>query len=196
MARKKEDNYFTTFVELVQYSCDAAVLLNEIINDFKVEELEIKMKEMHEIEHAGDKGRHAMVKKLAREFITPIEREDIIALGDAIDNVTDTIEDVLLRFYMFNITEMHEDAIKMAALIVQCCEALKEAVAEFANFRKSQSLHQLIVEINRLEEEGDALFVKAMRNLFILSSPLIQLEKKYEHARMKPGGRKDENETL
>ena len=56
MARKKEDNYFTTFVELVQYSCDAAVLLNEIINDFKVEELEIKMKEMHEIEHAGDKG--------------------------------------------------------------------------------------------------------------------------------------------
>lgn len=175
MARKKEDNYFTTFVELVQYSCDAAVLLNEIINDFKVEGLEIKMKEMHEIEHAGDKGRHAMVKKLAREFITPIEREDIIALGDAIDNVTDTIEDVLLRFYMFNITEMHEDAIKMAALIVQCCEALKEAVAEFANFRKSQSLHQLIVEINRLEEEGDALFVKAMRNLFINEKDPIRI---------------------
>ena len=175
MARKKEDNYFTTFVELVQYSCDAAVLLNEIINDFKVEELEMKIKEMHEIEHAGDKGRHAMVKKLAREFITPIEREDIIALGDAIDNVTDTIEDVLLRFYMFNITEMHEDAIKMAALIVQCCEALKEAVAEFANFRKSQSLHQLIVEINWLEEEGDALFVKAMRNLFINEKDPIRI---------------------
>ena len=47
----------------------------------------------------------------------PIEREDIIALGDAIDNVTDTIEDVLLRFYMFNITEMHEDAIKMLLLL-------------------------------------------------------------------------------
>lgn len=175
MARKKEENYFTTFVELVQYSCDAAELLNEIINDFRVEELEVKMKEMHEIEHAGDKGRHAMVKKLAREFITPIEREDIIALGDAIDNVTDTIEDVLLRFYMFNITAMREDAVKMAAIIVKCCEALKEAVAEFANFRKSQTLHQLIVEINRLEEEGDALFVKAMRNLFVTEKDPIQI---------------------
>ncbi|NLC54112.1 MAG: DUF47 domain-containing protein [Firmicutes bacterium] len=175
MARKKEDNYFTTFVELVQYSCDAAVLLNEIVNDFKVEELEMKIKEMHEIEHAGDKGRHAMVKKLAREFITPIEREDIIALGDAIDNVTDTIEDVLLRFYMFNIAVMREDAIKMASIIVQCCEALKEAVAEFANFRKSQTLHQLIVEINRLEEEGDALFVTALRNLFVNEKDPIQI---------------------
>ena len=175
MARRKEDNYFATFVELVQYSCDAAALLNEIINDFKAEELEIKMKEMHEIEHAGDKGRHTMMKQLAREFITPIEREDIIALGDAIDNVTDTIEDVLLRFYMFNITAMRDDAFKMAAIIVQCCEALKQAMAEFANFRKSQLIHQLIVEINRLEEEGDALFVKATRNLFVNEKDPIKI---------------------
>ncbi len=175
MARRKEDNYFTTFVELVQFSCDAAALLNAIINDYKAEELETRMKEMHEIEHAGDQGRHAMVKKLAREFITPIEREDIIALGDAIDNVTDTIEDVFLRFYMFNITAMREDAVKMAAIIVQCCEALKQALAEFANFRKSQHLHQLIVEINRLEEEGDALFVNAMRNLFVNEKDPIQI---------------------
>lgn len=175
MARKKEENYFATFAELVQYSCEAAVLLAEIINDFKVEELETKMKEMHEIEHAGDKGRHAMVKQLAREFITPIEREDIVALADAIDNVTDTIEDVLLRIYMFNLTVMREDAVKMAAIIVKCCEALKEAVVEFANFRKSQTLHQLIVEINHLEEEGDALFTKATRDLFMNEKDPIQI---------------------
>ena len=86
-----------------------------------------------------------MMKRLAREFITPIEREDIVSLADAIDNVTDTIEDVLLRIYMFNFTKMREDAVKMAAIIVQCCEALREAVVEFANFRKSQILHKLII---------------------------------------------------
>ena len=175
MAKKKDVNYFDTFVELVQYSCDAAILLNEIVNDFHTSELEAKMEQMHEIEHAGDEGRHAMMKRLAREFITPIEREDIVSLADAIDNVTDTIEDVLLRIYMFNFTKMHEDVVKMAAIIVQCCEALKEAVAEFANFRKSQTLHKLIIEINRLEEDGDDLFVKATRELFVNEKDPVQI---------------------
>src|SRR5690606_16557440 len=108
MANKKNEYYFTTFAQLVQYSCDAAVLLSQIINDFHAEELETKMDEMHEIGHAGDKGRHVMMKQLAREFITPIEREDIVSLADAIDNVTDTVEDVLVRIYMFNFTVIRE----------------------------------------------------------------------------------------
>lgn len=108
-----------------------------------------------------------MMEKLAREFITPIEREDIVAMADAIDNVTDTIEDVMLRIYMFNFTAIREDAIKMVEIIIKCCEALKEALQEFSNFRKSQVLHKLIVDINHFEEEGDRLFVKATRNLFV-----------------------------
>lgn len=175
MARKKDENYFDIFVELDQYSRDAAVLLNEIVNDFKAVSLEEKMLQMHNIEHAGDVGRHRMMEKLAREFITPIEREDIVALADAIDNVTDTIEDVMLRIYMFNFSVMREDAVKMAGIIVKCCDALKEALQEFSNFRKSQILHKLIVEINHLEEEGDTLFVNATRNLFVNEKNPIEI---------------------
>lgn len=167
MAIKKDDNYFGTFVELVNFSCEAANLLSEIMHNFNPDELEDKMKLMHNIEHAGDVERHIMMKKLAKEFITPIEREDIVAMADAIDNVTDNIEDVLLRMYMFNIRTMKEDALKMADIIVKCCDALREALGEFHNFRKSQTLHNLIVEINRMEEEGDDLFTKATRNLYV-----------------------------
>ena len=124
MAIKKDDNYFSTFVELVNYSCQAANLLSEIMHNFNPDELEEKMKLMHNIEHAGDVERHVMMKKLAKEFITPIEREDIVAMADAIDNVTDNIEDVLMRMYMFNIRTMREDALKMSEIIVKCCEAL------------------------------------------------------------------------
>ncbi|MBR0597429.1 DUF47 domain-containing protein [Sinanaerobacter chloroacetimidivorans] len=174
MAIKKDDNYFGTFVDLVKYSCDAAALLSEIMNNFNADELEDKMKQMHNIEHAGDVERHIMMKKLAREFITPIEREDIVAMADAIDNVTDTIEDVLMRMYMFNITSMREDALKMADIIVKCCHALEQALKEFYNFRKSQTLHSLIIEINRMEEEGDELFMKATRNLYVHSKDPVE----------------------
>lgn len=175
MARKKEDSYFSTLVNLVKYSCDAAALLNDIMNDYKPEELREKMVEMHAIEHAGDVERHIMIKKLAKEFITPIEREDIVALADSIDNVTDTIEDVLMRMYMFNIQSMREDAIKMGKIIARCCDALKEALEEFYNFRKSQSLHGLIIEINTLEEEGDRLFTEATRTLYVNEKDPIQV---------------------
>jgi predicted phosphate transport protein (TIGR00153 family) len=167
MAKKKGETYFDTFVELVSYSCRAADLLKEILYDFNAEMLPQKMKEMHEIEHGGDEARHRMIKRLAREFITPIDREDIVALADTIDTVTDTIEDVLMRTYMFNISKVTVQALKMTDVIVKCCNALKTALDEFSNFRKSSKLHDLVVEVNRLEEEGDALYMDATRKLYV-----------------------------
>ncbi len=167
MARKKDTNYFDTFVELAAYSCKAADLLNYILNHYNAEQLPAKMKEMHEIEHSGDGARHKMIQKLSREFITPIEREDIMAMADSIDTVTDTIEDVLIRMYMYNVKDVKDHALKMTSVIVKCCNSLKIALDEFYNFRKSTRLHDLVVEVNRLEEEGDALFMEATRKLYV-----------------------------
>jgi len=106
--RKKDNYYFDTFVELVNYSCKAADLLNEIVNNYDASKLKAKMTEMHTIEHTADVERHKMMEKLLKEFITPIDREDIMAMADSIDTVTDCIEDVLLRMYMYNIVEVTE----------------------------------------------------------------------------------------
>ncbi|MGE5615219.1 MAG: DUF47 domain-containing protein [Bacillota bacterium] len=167
MFSKKDVNYFDTFVELASYSCKAADLLKNIMNSYDAEQLRNKMKEMHDIEHSGDVARHKMIRRLAKEFITPIEREDIMAMADSIDTVTDTIEDVLMRMYMYNIKSVTEYARKMTDIIVQCCNSLKIALDEFKNFRKSHKLHELIVEVNRLEEEGDDLYTEATRHLYV-----------------------------
>ncbi len=175
MARVKKEDYFETFVNLIEFSCQAAELLNEIMTNYQAATIKEKLIEMHAIEHAGDTERHAMIKKLVHEFITPIEREDIMAMADAIDNVTDTIEDVVMRMYMFNIQSIREHAVKMTEIIVKCCKASKLALQEFHNFRKSQTLHNLIVEINILEEEGDSLFTEATRNLYVSCSQPIEV---------------------
>jgi uncharacterized protein Yka (UPF0111/DUF47 family) len=76
MARKKNNYYFKIFVELLDYSCQAAKLLVEVMTDYHPEELEQRMEEMHEIEHSADLAKHQMMEQLAREFITP-SREKI-----------------------------------------------------------------------------------------------------------------------
>lgn len=170
MARKKDEYYYDTFVELVEYSCKAADLLNQILTNFKADQLLNKVKEMHKIEHAADEARHVMTKRLMKEFITPIEREDILELANSIDNLTDAIEDVVLRMYMFNITQIRPYALKMTEVIVKCCNSLKVALGEFHNFRKSKTLHELIVDVNKLEEDGDKLYAEAIRDLYVNSN--------------------------
>ncbi|MGI6728556.1 MAG: DUF47 domain-containing protein [Anaerovoracaceae bacterium] len=166
MARRDE-YYYNTFVNLVDHSCQAARLLIDTMTDYHPEDLIKKMDEMHQIEHDCDLEKHAMMKKLAKEFITPIEREDIMLMAHQIDDVTDCIEDVLMRMYMFNITVIRQDALEMAYIVEKCCSALKHALEEFHNFRKSKTIHALIIEVNCLEEEGDKLYTEATRRLYV-----------------------------
>ncbi|MEG1584628.1 MAG: DUF47 family protein [Anaerovorax sp.] len=175
MNRRRHVDYFQGFVELVDYSCEAAILLDKIFHKFDTEELEETMDEMHAIEHGGDIQRSILMNKLAREFITPIERQDIIDLTEAIDNVTDTVEDVLLRLYMFNIQSIRGEGKQFTQVVVKCCNSLKHMLEEFHNFRTSQKINDLILEVNRLEEVGDDLFTKSTRSLYTESKDPLEI---------------------
>jgi predicted phosphate transport protein (TIGR00153 family) len=148
-------------------SRDAATELERILTNFRVDELGANMEKLHAIEHQGDTQRHNVVEKLVKEFITPIEREDIMELTDQIDDVTDAVEDVLLKIYMYNIRSISEDAIAFVHIVGKCCTELLHVFEEFESFKKPQVLHESIIELNRLEEEGDALYINAVRKLHV-----------------------------
>ena len=147
----------------------AADILHQTLESFNPDDLQERMKEIHVVEHAADIAKHDLNRALARAFITPIEREDILLLSQAMDDVTDAIEDVLIRLYIFNVLSIREDAISFSDVIKKCCAGMKETMQEFRNFRKSRSINESIVEINRLEEEGDSLYTKTVRKLYLTS---------------------------
>ncbi|HBD64184.1 MAG TPA: DUF47 domain-containing protein [Clostridiales bacterium] len=175
MARKNEFDYFDSFVKLSEYCCDAAKMLDDVLINFNADTLEEKMKKMHEIEHSADLKGHEITRRLAKEFITPIEREDIVVLVHEIDDITDTIEDVLLHMYMYNVKEIKNDALRFSKLILKSCEELKLVFEEFKNFRKSKDLHDKIIRINKLEEDGDNLYTEAVRKLHMTSKDAIEI---------------------
>ncbi|HHV50812.1 MAG TPA: DUF47 domain-containing protein [Clostridiales bacterium] len=175
MARKNDYDYFKMFVRAAEYSAQAANILHNTLQSYDAESLKEKMKEMHTVEHAADIAKHDMNRALARAFITPIEREDIMMLTQELDDVTDAIEDVLLRLYMFNVLSIREDALEFSKMILKCCEEMEGMMKEFRNFRKSDSISDKIVEINRLEEEADSLYYKAVRKLYLHSKDPVEL---------------------
>ena len=157
MGRKKDHDYFAMLVEGVNYACEAATMLKTTFENFEPEELQENINKVHQVEHTADMAKHDMMEKLVKEFITPIDREDILELADVIDDVTDDLEEILLKLYMYDIKELKEEAVEFVDIIVRCCGEIKVMMEEFSNFRKSKAIGSTIVSINDMEEEGDKL---------------------------------------
>lgn len=175
MSLKKENNYFDIFVELIDYSCKSANILKETLSDFNPEAVPHVIRELHTIEHTADIAKHDMMEHLIRKFGSPMAIEDIVSLSQKIDDVTDSIEDVMMRIHMYHIKTIRPEAIKFIQIIIKCCEAVKEALIEFPNFRKSTTIHDKIIEINRLEEDGDNLYSKVVYDMYGNTTNPIEL---------------------
>ena len=169
MKRKNNYNYFDSFIKFANDACCAAQYLDECLTNFNPDTFEECMREMHRIENDADQEQHEMVKHLAREFITPIEREDIMALAQELDNVTDAIDDVMRKVYMYNVAQIRPEALNFTKLIVQCCSSMKTVVEEFKSFKKSDKINKFIIETSQLESDGDELHASSIRSLFLQS---------------------------
>lgn len=176
MRRNRDYDYFAAFCRLSGMACQAATMLAGILADYSPEKLPAQMTEMHELEHRADLTQHELRTQLAKEFITPIEREDILLMAQQLDEVVDQIEDVVQRLYMFNIQEIRPEAQEMGRVIGDCCSALQAAMVEFPQFKRSSKLKEYIIEVNRQEEVGDIIYQRAMRSLFTsCRDPLLVL---------------------
>ena len=65
---------------------------------------------------------------LNKVFITPIEREDILALSMSMDDVLDGLEHTSAMFEMYSITQADEYMLKFVEAIRQCSNEIEEAV--------------------------------------------------------------------
>ena len=163
--KKTSYSYFAFFCEMIDCACQASTALNNMFSDFQSKNLRQEADVIHQIEHAADLKKHDMMSQLLREFLPPIDREDIVNISHVLDEIVDLIEEVVLSLYMNDIRKCRPDVQPMVALIVKECEELRKLISEFENYKKSEKLMESIIIINTLEEEGDRLYLEAMRNL-------------------------------
>lgn len=162
---KGDKFYFDNFVECAELSKKAADYLVNCLENYNAENIEAMLSEMHTFEHNADMKKHEMNEKLAKAFVTPVEREDLDLLSQELDDVLDTLEEVLQKLYIYDIKTIEPSAIEYAKNIVKGCELLCEIMGEFENFKKSKKIRALIVKCNDIEEDCDKLYLSTMRNI-------------------------------
>ena len=179
---EKDMFYFRNMSECVDIAKDAISLLLVSLNTFKPDELPSKLREMHLLEQKGDQKKHELVEVVSSAFITPIEREDIIAISNILDDIIDNIEDVLIQIYVTNVRELRYDIIPGCENAQKCIQSLSELIYEFPNFKKSEMINDLIIEVNHYEEQGDKRFMDSMVRLYREDSldPVVRWKSVYQ----------------
>ncbi|MFC0214801.1 DUF47 domain-containing protein [Paenibacillus chartarius] len=122
--------------------------------------------EMKDLENKGDEITHRIFKGLNQMYITPLEREDIMALASMLDNVIDGIEATLARFDYLNVETTDSYMKDFSAVFVSSCQHILDAFKLLAK-KKYLQITQHTVQINALENEGDRLMREGIRQIFM-----------------------------
>lgn len=171
----KEDKFHDLFISTSEIILNSANFLNEFIND--LDNSEENLKKMKEIEHEGDIKQHEILKQLNLSFITPFDREDIYAIAKDMDDIIDYIESASSRFVMLNVDHSTKEAEALSKMIVECSKQIIVLMKELKNMKKSKIIKDIIIEINRIEEQGDLVSRKAIKDLFRMDIPVIEVIK-------------------
>ena len=168
--RKPHFDYFDAFLQIATYAEKEAHLLQQIFEDFDPSILHEQLDQMHEYENSADGVNHELYRAVAAEFITPIDRDDILSLTQELDEVCDHVEDILQYVYMLNIQTIIPAGLEMARIIVRGTEALRAAAVEFPNFKKSTTIRKLLIEVNDAEEAADKIYIEGMHKVYATSN--------------------------
>ena len=132
---------------------------------------------MREAEHAGDEVTHSIMEQLNRSFVTPFDRDDMYRLASRIDDVVDYLDEAVDLIVCYQVGTLPEGTRAQTELLVEAANLTAEAMP---NLVKPQGLTEYWVEINRLENEADAVRRQILTELFANGTDPIQLLKAKE----------------
>ncbi|HEX8354747.1 MAG TPA: DUF47 family protein [Pyrinomonadaceae bacterium] len=158
----KEEQYFVLFRQMTSHIYDAASALADMLADTQ-ESFSAHLKKIKDIEHACDELTHSISKKLNTSFITPFDREDIYLLSGALDDIVDLIDDAARAIVMYNVRETTDFARQFGDVLQRMAVQLHEVVS---TLERPAGIAPRLVEIHRLENEGDDLYHEAIGELF------------------------------
>jgi uncharacterized protein Yka (UPF0111/DUF47 family) len=123
----------------------------------------VSQDELKELEHAGDRLTGELIGLLNTQYVTPIDREDIYALASAVDDAVDYMDDAAELLDLYRIDTVLDPAVAQCGVLVRAADQLARALTGLRGVGKSQAT---LLEIKRLEDEGDQIVREALRGLF------------------------------
>lgn len=159
--RPTETSFYDLFSEMAAHLVTGANLLAQMLEtDTDKESIG---EQMREAEHQADETTHAIVKRANSTFITPFDREDIYRLASSLDDVMDFMEETVDLVGLYELGELPADFAPQVEVLQRATQLTAEAMPRL---RTMKDLDEYWIEINRLENQGDRSYRRAVAKLF------------------------------
>ena len=123
----------------------------------------VSQADVKSVETEGDEITRELIQLLNTQYVTPFDREDIYELTTAIDDVVDYIEEASDLLGLYGIESTTKHAVEQCRIFVKAVEQLALALSGLKGLRGIQAA---LVELKRLEDEGDRVVHDAVAALF------------------------------
>ncbi len=170
-----QENFFDYFDELANKIEEGGKFFLEMAQNHNY--TEARVARLKEIEHEADVIAHKTYKRMYKTFLTPIDREDIYALVNKMDDILDNIFATAVRLHMYKVEKPNDEIIKQAEILFQAIRKIKNVVHGLRDLKNSQMILDGCVEINTLENAGDVVLRTIITDLFIKEKDAIELIK-------------------
>lgn len=168
----RDMKFYELFREQALNIHKAAQMLASLFENYQ--EVEKNVAEIKFVEHKGDQLTHELMMKLNKTFITPLDREDIHALGSALDDVLDLVDAAAGRLVTYKISAVTPGARQLSKVILHGTEILQKAIGEL---EKPDHILEYCEQIQLIEEEADRIKGECVARLFEDSANPIEIIK-------------------
>ena len=160
----REAKFFDMFRDSAAVNVEGAKELIALIDDLS--HVELRAKNIKDLEHKADKITHLAIEALHKTFITPLDRDDMYRLVSKMDDIMDYIDAASQRFHLYDIRSVTPEIKELASIILRSVEGVTAAVAGLENMKSADQTIARCKEVNRLENQADHVMRVGMAKLF------------------------------
>jgi predicted phosphate transport protein (TIGR00153 family) len=161
----REGRFFDLFNAHGEHVVRAGRALKAMMDDF--DNREAHARTIDDAEHAADRVTAEAIRMLHKTFITPLDREHIHQLVNAMDDICDLIQDAAETVTLYDIRRITPETSRLADIGLQCCERVKDVVHQLGvEGHRFEDIVKTCEEIDRLESDADRVMRSAVSRLF------------------------------
>ena len=163
--RRKEDGFHKLLQEGARLVDESTKLLKTALND--PSSYTVKMDEINSIEHKADDLTNAILQRLHKTLVTPMDREDIFLLATTLDDIVDFVQGALERLIMCKVDMPIEGVKGLVDLFAECVNINETSISYLPNIKgRVPDIMKNAQRVSALESEGDKLYRHEMAKLF------------------------------